>query len=130
MSKSIYVVGRCDYCDTAWVALRPTPFMGDMPAMMCKCCWDSTAEEYAGSEGAYIGKFEDGPGYEVLKALQEQKEKKEKEFNELIENLRAEYEAGVLESTIETLTNGELKSISDLSEYLEQDLSYAADCCE
>ena len=63
MCKSIYKSGMCDYCSEENVIVRPSPFMGDIGADMCKICWDATAEEYAGSEGAYIGKFEDGTGW-------------------------------------------------------------------
>lgn len=64
MSKNIYRTGKCDYCSEANRITRPTPFMADGAAMMCKDCWDMTEEEYAASEGACIGKFEGGPGYE------------------------------------------------------------------
>ena len=66
MSKNIYRIGKCDYCSEANRITRPTPFMADGTAMMCKDCWDMTEEEYAASEGTYIGKFEDGSGYEDI----------------------------------------------------------------
>jgi len=59
MSKNIYQIGKCDYCGETNKVTRPTPFMADVPAMMCKYCWDMTEEEYAASEGACIGKFEE-----------------------------------------------------------------------
>lgn len=64
MSRNIYKTGKCDYCGEKNKIIRPTPFMADIPAMMCKYCWDMTEEEYGASNGEYIGKFEDGPGYE------------------------------------------------------------------
>lgn len=63
--KNIYKTGECDYCGQEEVLTRPTPFMADVPAMMCKLCWDMTEQEYAACNGEYIGRFEDGPGYEV-----------------------------------------------------------------
>lgn len=53
--KNIYKIGECNYCGRENVLIRPTPFVADTPAMMCKTCWNMT--------GAYIPRFEDGPGY-------------------------------------------------------------------
>lgn len=129
MSNSIYKVGTCAYCDSAGEVIRPTPFMGDMGLMMCKTCWDNTAEEYAGSEGAYIGKFEEGPGFEEIKPIVDEIENKKKVFDELIENLRTEFEMGCLDATLETITKDGM-DISALNSYLEDDISYAAECYE
>lgn len=49
--------GKCDYCEDN-TEVRGTPFIADIPAMMCKHCWDITKEEYLGSEGTYIGEFD------------------------------------------------------------------------
>lgn len=53
--------GNCTYCDEFTDKLRPSPFMADTGADMCKYCWDSTKEEYANSNGDYIPSFEDYP---------------------------------------------------------------------
>ncbi|WNS74268.1 hypothetical protein RRV45_15260 [Bacillus sp. DTU_2020_1000418_1_SI_GHA_SEK_038] len=50
---------QCDYCEQYVDKVRPTPFMGDIPASMCKGCWDMTKKEYAASHDEYIGDFED-----------------------------------------------------------------------
>jgi len=55
---SIYKKGKCDYCDTKNTLTRPSPFMADRGAMMCKYCWDMTKEEYANSNGEWIPDFE------------------------------------------------------------------------
>lgn len=55
---SIYKVGKCDYCGESPVIVRCTPFFADVPATMCKICWNFTKEEYADSHGEYIDKFE------------------------------------------------------------------------
>ncbi|MED3779381.1 hypothetical protein P4560_02290 [Heyndrickxia sporothermodurans] len=56
-------IQECDYCETPAQKLRPTPFMSDVPACMCKHCWDMTKEEYAASHGEEIGDFEDYPHF-------------------------------------------------------------------
>jgi hypothetical protein len=53
--------GNCAYCDEFTDKLRPSPFMADTGADMCKYCWDSTKEEYATSNGEYIPNFDDYP---------------------------------------------------------------------
>lgn len=64
---SIYKVGKCNYCDSRNVVLRPSPFIAD-GAMMCEGCWNMTKEEYANSNGEYIPKFdEDKEDYEMAK---------------------------------------------------------------
>jgi len=64
---SIYKISKCDYCGDKNIMVRPTPFMADIPAMMCKICWDLTKEEYADSNGEYIPKFNsDEIGYEEI----------------------------------------------------------------
>lgn len=70
MAKNIYKVSSCDYCGTENQIVRPTPFMADVPAMMCKICWDDTKEEYMNSNGEWIPKFEDGPGYEEMESIE------------------------------------------------------------
>lgn len=127
MSKGIYKTGKCDYCSNVGVVVRPTPFMADAGAMMCKTCWDNTAEEYAGSEGAYIGKFEDGAGFEEVEKISKDKLKEKEVFDDLIENLRTEFEMGMLDATLKTISN---MDTAELNDYLESDISYAADCCE
>lgn len=52
------MVDKCDYCETEDVEVRGTPFMADIPAKMCKHCWNMTKEEYEKSDGVYIGEFE------------------------------------------------------------------------
>ena len=64
---SIYKVGKCNYCDSRNVVLRPSPFIAD-GAMMCEECWEMTKKEYANSNGEYIPKFdEDKEDYEMAK---------------------------------------------------------------
>ena len=58
MDKSIYETGQCDYCSEHNKIIRPTPFIADIPAMMCAVCWENTRKEYAASNEEYIGKFE------------------------------------------------------------------------
>lgn len=79
----IYRLGECTYCSNTYQITRPTPFMADVPAMMCKMCWDMTQEEYANSNGDYIGNFGDADGYkeickkeleEISKVLDEQRD--------------------------------------------------------
>lgn len=67
MGESIYRVGECDYCSEDNRILRPTPFLGDIPAMMCEYCWEETRKEYAACNGEYIGKFDECAGYEQAK---------------------------------------------------------------
>lgn len=129
MSNSIYKVGKCDYCDSTVEVVRPTPFIGDMGAMMCKTCWDNTSEEYAGSEGAYTGKFEDGTGFQEMKPIVDKMEQKKKVFEELLENLRTEFEMGCLDATLETITKDRM-DMKALNSYLEDDISYAVECYE
>ena len=66
--KNIYKLGVCDYCGEENKITRPSPFMGDV-SMMCKECWDMTKEEYWNSNGEYIPKFEDDPGYKKIKEV-------------------------------------------------------------
>jgi len=51
-------MGKCDYCDTDNTEVRGTPFLADVPAKMCRYCWEMTKKEYLASEGTYIGEFE------------------------------------------------------------------------
>lgn len=53
--------GNCTYCDEFTDKLKPTPFMADGSAKMCRDCWEMTKEEYANSNGEYIPDFEDYP---------------------------------------------------------------------
>lgn len=62
----IYKLGKCCYCGKSYLITRPTPFMADVPAMMCKMCWDMAQEEYANSNGDYIGNFGDADGYKGM----------------------------------------------------------------
>ncbi|HHX61100.1 MAG TPA: hypothetical protein GX707_10375 [Epulopiscium sp.] len=62
----IYKLGKCCYCGNTYLITRPTPFMADVPAMMCKECWDMTQEEYANCNGEYIGNFGDANGYKEI----------------------------------------------------------------
>lgn len=55
---SFYEIGTCSYCDEENQILRPSPFMADVKAMMCKHCWDETKKEYAASNGEYIPDFD------------------------------------------------------------------------
>lgn len=59
----IYELGECSYCSNSYSITRPTPFMADVPSMMCKQCWDDTQEEYANCNGEHIGNFGDADGY-------------------------------------------------------------------
>ncbi|KXZ22379.1 hypothetical protein P4T89_12820 [Bacillus nakamurai] len=52
---------KCDYCEEYTDKVRPSPFMADAGASMCKECWDGTKEEYATSTDEHIGDFEDYP---------------------------------------------------------------------
>ncbi|KAA6447573.1 hypothetical protein [Bacillus swezeyi] len=52
---------KCDYCEGYADKVRPSPFMVDVGASMCKECWDGTKEEYAASTGEHIGDFENYP---------------------------------------------------------------------
>jgi hypothetical protein len=56
-----YVV--CNYCDDHVEKTRPTPFLADIGANMCKGCWDMTKKEYADSNGEYIPEFDDYPHF-------------------------------------------------------------------
>lgn len=49
----------------------------------------------------------------------------QRDFDRLIASLKLEYELGLLDSTISTLTNCELTSAGDLADYLESDISYS-----
>lgn len=62
----IYKLGECSYCSNTYSITRPTPLMADVPAMMCKMCWDDTQEEYANCNGDYIGNFGDADGYKEM----------------------------------------------------------------
>ncbi len=33
---------KCDYCQSEDVELTTTPYMADIPAQMCRKCWDVT----------------------------------------------------------------------------------------
>lgn len=79
----IYKLGECTYCSNSYSITRPTPYMADVPAMMCKMCWDDTQKEYANCNGEDIGNFGSADGYkeickkelkEISKAINEQKE--------------------------------------------------------
>lgn len=59
----------CDYCSENVDYTRPTPFMADTGANMCKVCWDYTKEEYAASNGEYITAFEDYPHFPEKKPI-------------------------------------------------------------
>lgn len=69
MANNIYKIGTCDYCGTENQILRPSPFMADASAMMCEVCWNNTKEEYMNSNGEWIPKFEDGPGFKEVKNI-------------------------------------------------------------
>ena len=62
----IYKLGECTYCSNSYSITRPTPFMADVLATMCKGCWDFTQKEYAGSESVCIGNFCDADGYKEM----------------------------------------------------------------
>jgi hypothetical protein len=51
----------CDYCEEAVDKIRPSPFLADVSASMCKTCWDIPKKEYAASRDEHIGEFEDYP---------------------------------------------------------------------
>lgn len=55
----LYKIGTCSYCDEDNQILRPSPFMADYKAMMCKYCWDNTQKEYSASHGEYIPDFDE-----------------------------------------------------------------------
>lgn len=65
----MYPLETCDYCGEEVEYTRPTPFMGDASASMCKYCWNSTKEEYAASNGEYIPTFEDYPHFPKKKPI-------------------------------------------------------------
>lgn len=116
--KSIYKIGTCDYCGEEKVIVRGTPFMCDIGAYMCKECWDNTEEEYAGSEGTYIGKFEDGTGYaevakdidfswiklEIPKARKSLKNRKKQEVYSEIERVLVYGGFGILRGEVYSVT--------------------------
>ncbi|MEX5836459.1 hypothetical protein AB5634_04500 [Bacillus velezensis] len=52
---------KCAYCEEYADKVRPSPFIADMGASMCKGCWDRTKEEYAACNDEHIGDFEDFP---------------------------------------------------------------------
>lgn len=65
---SLYKIGKCSYCGEENKILRPSPFMADRKAMMCKHCWDETQKEYAACNEEYIPDFDsEKEEYEVLK---------------------------------------------------------------
>ena len=118
--KSIYKIGTCDYCCDENVMIRPTPFMCDIThgAMMCGKCWKDTSEEYAASEGTYIGKFEDGTGYaevakdinfswiklEIPKSRKSLKNRKKEEVYSEIEHVLVYEGFGILRGEVYTVT--------------------------
>ncbi|MCY9512331.1 dUTP diphosphatase [Paenibacillus larvae] len=53
----------CDYCGEDVDYTRPSPFLANAGASMCKACWDMTQTEYAASNGEYIPDFEDYPHF-------------------------------------------------------------------
>lgn len=55
--------GECDYCEESAKKLRPSPFLGDAGAKMCKHCWEMTQKEYAASHDEHIGDFEEYPHF-------------------------------------------------------------------
>lgn len=64
----------CDYCGEDVEYIRPSPFMADTGANMCKVCWDMTKEEYSASHGEYIENFEEYPYFkpkQPVKLLEE-----------------------------------------------------------
>jgi len=50
--------GNCNYCGNKNVEVKGTPLLSDVPAKMCRTCWNMTKEEYLASEDAYIGEFD------------------------------------------------------------------------
>ncbi|MGO4496403.1 dUTP diphosphatase [Paenibacillus sp. 2RAB27] len=56
---------ECNYCEEQVDFTRPSPFMADYNANMCKQCWDMTKNEYAASNGEYIPAFEEYPHFPV-----------------------------------------------------------------
>ncbi|MDF1511471.1 hypothetical protein Gp_85 [Bacillus phage vB_Bacillus_1020A] len=54
---------KCDYCEETTDKVRPTPFMADVGASMCKHCWEMTQKEYAECQDEHIGDFEDFPHF-------------------------------------------------------------------
>jgi len=69
---SIYKIRKCDYCSDNNIIVRGTPFIADIPAYMCKTCWDMTKEEYMNSNGEYIKDFDSAKDEyeEILKMFQ------------------------------------------------------------
>ena len=54
-----YKICKCDYCGDKKVKTRSTPYMADIPAKMCKHCWDMAKEQGLKQEEIWIGEFED-----------------------------------------------------------------------
>ncbi len=50
----------CNYCDELRPEVRPSPFMADGAANMCKDCWEVTRESHKDTE-MDIGEFKDYP---------------------------------------------------------------------
>jgi shikimate 5-dehydrogenase len=51
-------ISKCDYCGDKNIKTRPTPYMADIPAKMCKTCWDMAKEQGLKTEEVWIGEFE------------------------------------------------------------------------
>lgn len=55
---------ECDYCGEESDKVRPTSFMADVPAKMCRHCWEMTRGEYRVTEETDIGEFDDYKHFE------------------------------------------------------------------
>jgi hypothetical protein len=63
ISGDVIKLPECSYCGGEANKVRPTPFLADIGANMCKNCWDMTKEEYAVSHCEHIPEFEDYPHF-------------------------------------------------------------------
>jgi len=63
----MFPLEQCDYCGDEVSYTRPSPFMADAGADMCKDCWDMTQKEYGASDGEYIPDFKDYPHFSEKK---------------------------------------------------------------
>jgi hypothetical protein len=43
-------IKKCDYCSKETNELRGTPYIADIPALMCRNCWEITPVEHSFDE--------------------------------------------------------------------------------
>jgi len=62
-TPKLFPLEKCDYCGEEVEYTRPSPYMADKVAAMCKQCWEMTRTEYAASQGECLPVFEDYPHF-------------------------------------------------------------------